>query len=177
MIESQYWKEELERIARSIRRVKKPPRWSERAQCVIERDLMLGFFILRRLIELCKVSSCIRDHTINVFSCLAVGKDVTKLNGHCIWELYDLENEKPVAKKPQYIANQFIHSYTSFVARDETRNWSDIYVVSDYDRKNCIWRVPVEEIHKLLKSAAKDYPHTVTMTYNPKTKDYDTNTN
>src|SRR3990172_4198339 len=44
MIESCYWKEELKRIAKSIRRTERPARWSERALCIVERDLMLGFF-------------------------------------------------------------------------------------------------------------------------------------
>jgi hypothetical protein len=42
MIQSCDWKEELARIARTIRRVKVPGRWSERAHCIVERDLMIA---------------------------------------------------------------------------------------------------------------------------------------
>jgi len=70
---------------------------------------------------------------LNVFSYRARGKNVTHLNGWDVRELNDLHREVPSTKKPGYIANQFIHAYTSFVARDETRNWSDVFVVSDYD--------------------------------------------
>lgn len=177
MIESCYWKEEFHRIARGLRRVSQPPRWSERAHCVLERDLMLGFFMLRRLIELHKVSRVTRDGTLNVFSYQSVGKNVTRLNGHDIWELYDMDQETPETKKSSYIANQFIHAYTSFIARDESRNWSDVFVVSDFDRNDCIWRVPVAEIRKMFRVAAEDYPHTTRMVFNKKKGDYDVDTN
>jgi len=177
MIESYYWKEELARIANTIRPRKTPGRWSERAQCIVERDLMLGFFIVRRLIELHKLSSASRDLSMKVFSCPSRGKQVHRRNGHDIYELYGLANERSERKKPFYISNQFIHAYTSFVARDESRNWSDVYVVSDYDRNNCIWRVPISEIQRLFKVAAQDYPHSVRLVYNDEKGDYEVSTN
>ena len=66
---------------------------------------------------------------------------------------------------------------TSFVARDESRNWSDVYVVSDYDRNDCIWRVPVSEIRRLFNVTAQDYPHSVHLVYNHEKGDYDVSTN
>jgi hypothetical protein len=177
MIESRYWKEELHRIARSLRHVQNPPRWSERAHCVLERDLMIGFFMVRRLIELRKVSMLTRNDKLSVFTYKAAGKSVTRLNGHAIWELYDMKQEIQASAKPLYIANQFVHAYTSFVARDESRNWSDVFVVSDYDRNDCIWRVPVAEIRRIFCIAAEDYPHITRMVFNEKRGDYDIETN
>lgn len=88
-----------------------------------------------------------------------------------------MEREHPDQKKPLYVANQFIHAYTSFVVRDESRNWSEVFVVSDFDRIDCIWRVPVDEIRKLFLIAAGDYPHTISMVFNEKKGDYDIETN
>jgi hypothetical protein len=177
MIESCYWKEELQRIARLLKPSKNPPRWSERAHCVLERELIVGFFILRRMIELNKVSSGIRDRQLKVFNYLATGKKVTRLNGHDVVELYDMEKENSVTKKPFYISNQFVHAFTSFLARDETRNWSDMFVVSDYDKNNCIWRVPTSLIHDLFMDASQDYPPVFSMTWNNEKNDYDCTTN
>jgi len=177
MIESCYWKEELKRIAQTISPSKKPARWSERAHCVVERDLMLDFFMVRRLIELHKVSSATRDCTMRVFSCPARGKLVHRMNHHCLDEVYNLEKERRETKKPFYLSNQFVHAYTSFVARDETRNWSDVYVVSDFDRNACIWRIPVSEVLRLFAVASEDYPHSVEMKFDPKKRDYDVSTN
>jgi hypothetical protein len=118
---------------------------------MVERDLMLGFFMVRGLIELHKVSSATRDFTMRVFSCPARGKHVHRLNEHHIYELYGLEKERRETKKPLYLSNQFIHAYTSFVARDDSRNWCDVYVVSDFDRNDCIWRIPISEIRRLFE--------------------------
>ena len=177
MIESCYWKEELVRIAKTIRRVKTPVRWSERAHCIVERDLMIGFFMVRRLIELHKVSSKTRDFSLAVFSCPVRVKHVHRMNVHDHWETYDLQKEKRESKKPYYVSNQFIHAYTSFVQRDETRNWSDVYIVSDFDRNDCIWRIPVDQIRRLFIVASQDYVHSSQMFYNKKTGDYDVFTN
>jgi hypothetical protein len=139
---------------------------------------MLGFFILRRLIELHKVSTLTRDNELSIFSYKHRGvKKVTLLNGHHVSELYNMEQEIPSRKKPSYVANQFMHAYTSFIFRDETRNWSDVFVVSDYDREDCIWRVPVTEIRRIFRIAAEDYPHTVQMVFNEKKGDYEVETN
>jgi hypothetical protein len=112
MIESCYWKEELERVSCSLRPRRKPARWTERAHCVLEREIMIGFFIIRRMIELHKVSSATRSMTLRVFSFPARGKRVTQMNGHHIEELYDLAKERHETKKPFYMSNQFIHCYT-----------------------------------------------------------------
>jgi hypothetical protein len=138
---------------------------------------MIGFFLLRRLIELNKVSSTTKDKLLRVFSYKAVGKQVTRLNGHCIEELYDMEHEVAETKKPLYVSNQFVHAYTSIVTRDESRNWSDVMLVSDFDRNDCIWRVPVSAIESLFLVAAEDYPQQVTMKFNQQKGDYDVITN
>ena len=172
MIESQYWKEELARIAETLKPLPEPPQWSERACCIVERDLMIGFFIIRRLIQLKKVSSRTRDFSMKVHSCPAQGIEITEMNNHRIVDNYDVENEKSETKSPKYISNQFIHANISFVFSDETGNWSDVYVVSDHDRKECIWRVPISVIYALFKLASDDYPSQMTYEFNEKTRDY-----
>ncbi len=138
---------------------------------------MVGFFLLRRLIELKRVSTFTRNNGLKVFCCRSVGKPVTQINCHRIDELYALDREIAVNKKPAYIANQFIHAYISLVARDETRNWCDVFVVSDYERNDCIWRIPVSEIRRIFLIASNDYPHTVRMRLDPNKGDYVVETN
>jgi hypothetical protein len=176
MFESCVWKEELRRIAGTVRRVEKPRRWSDRAHGIVERDLMIGFFVLRRLIESKDVSTKISNKQLQVFSLKAKGNPVTYINKHRFWELYDMEHEVPENKSLLYVSNQFIHAYTSFVVRDETRNWSDVLLVSDFDRNDCIWRIPIREIESVFFAASEDYPHTIKASFNTKTGDYDVRT-
>ena len=175
-IGSLYWKEELARIAKTIRPVPKPKRWSERAVCTVERDVMIGFFIIRRLIELHKVSLLIADKKLDVFSA-PVTKNITKSNWHRLEENYDWKAEKAERKPVSYLSNQCIHAYLSFVFRGKDRNWSDIVVVSDYDRNKTVWRIPFPAIVELFEEASNDWPHTYQMKFNPKRGDYDVTTN
>lgn len=170
-IESLYWKEELARIAKTIRPASKPKRWSERAVCVVERDVMIGFFIVRRMVELYKVSSVISKMQLDVFSA-PVTTNVTKMNRFALEENYNSNAEKAERKSVAYICNQCIHAYISFVDRGSDRNWSDLLVVSDYDRNNVIWRVPFKTISNLFEAASNDWPVYVQMTYEATPGDY-----
>ena len=172
MIESGYWKEELARIAKTLKPLRKPPGWSEQACCIVERDIMIGFFIIRRLIQLNKVSSRTRGFSMKVYSCPAQGIEITEMNNHRISDNYDVENEKSETKSPKYISNQFIHANISFVFPDETGNWSDVYVVSDHDHQKHIWRVPIHVICELFQLASDDYPSHIRYKFNEKEKDY-----
>ena len=173
MIESCCWKEELKRISKLLRPVAKPGRWTERSHCIVERDIMIGFLIVRRLIELTKVSHKVRDFRMDVYSAPNRGKPVTLLNRGDVDELYDIKNERKQTKKPLYLSNQFIHAYMSFVARDETRNWDSMFVVSDFDRNDCIWRIPISTIRNLFKLAAYDHIYSASFTYNAEKQDYE----
>jgi hypothetical protein len=173
MIESCYWKEELRRISKLVRPVTKPRRWTERAHCIVERDLMIGFFIIRRMIELHKVSPKTKNFNMEVYSFRNRGKKVTILNRGDLDTLYDLDNERREIKQPFYMSNQFIHAYLSFISRNEKRNWDSVFIVSDFDRNDCIWRVPIECIRDLFDVASRDYVHSGSYTYNERKGDYD----
>lgn len=170
-IESLYWKEELTRIAKSIRPVPKPKRWSERAVCTVERDVMIGFFIVRRMTELKKVSSRVAELRLNVFSA-PVKNHVNERSKFSVEENYDWKAEKPEQKAVVYICNQCIHAYVSFVDRGPDRNWSDLLVVSDYDRNNVVWRIPFDTIVSLFEAASNDWPVSYHMIYDPQLDDY-----
>lgn len=170
-IESLYWKEELARIAKSIRPVSKPKRWSERAVCTVERDIMIGFFIVRRMIELHKVSSRVSKMELKVFSSPVV-REITNLNLFSIDKNYNWNVEKTQSKPVLYICNQCIHSCISFVERNPDRNWSDFLVVSDFVRGKVIWRIPITTIILLFDIVSKDWPTSYCMIYDEKLGDY-----
>ncbi|RWQ38436.1 MAG: hypothetical protein EOS20_09195 [Mesorhizobium sp.] len=170
-IESLYWKEELARIIKTIRPVTKPKRWSERAVCTAERDVMIGFFIVRRMIELHKVSSRVANLQLDLYSA-PVTKNVTKINRFSVDKNYDWKAEKSERKPVLYVCNQFIHAYVSFVERGPDRNWSNVLIVSDYDRNNVIWRVPCVTIINLFDQTSNDWPSSGRFVFDAKQNDY-----
>lgn len=129
---------------------------------------MIGFFIVRRLIELHKVSSRTKRHELTVFSFPIKTKHWRPWSAHDIDETYDLDKEKRDLKGVVYVANQFVHSAASFVMIDETRNWSDVYITSDRNQRTALWRIPVEEVRVLFEIASKDYPRKYDQWYDEK---------
>ncbi len=173
MIESRFWKEELNRIARLLKPARIPPRWTERRVCIVERDTAVGFFILRRMLELHKVSSAVERMELQVYAMPRRSKQVTLLNHGDIDALYYAELERPTLISPQKLANHFVHAYTSFVLRDASRRWSDVLIVSDFERNTHILRVPIPTIRLLFLTAAASYPSELHYAYNRKHGDFD----
>ena len=171
-MESRYWKELLSATAKELSWRKSPKRLTQRRCEIIERDVILNFFIIRRLIELSRVSRKTIDFEFEVFSCPFNGRKMSPIDRIGIKKSYDLENEKPITKKMMYIANQFIHSSLFLITSDNTRNWHSFYVVSDYDKSDCIWRVPVIQVQNGFKLALNDYLEGFSYVYDKKNDDY-----
>lgn len=171
MIESRYWKKDLLKHAKRLSPVKSPPRWSEKLIVNFEKELIISFFMVRKLFETHKVSSKSKKYQARIFECPAIRK-VTYLNDIIIEENYDLGKEKSITRNIVFIANQLIHSGTIFAYREKDRNWGGVYVCSDYERKNSIFRIPISEIKKIFHIVGNDDPTTLKMTYDHKKDDY-----
>jgi hypothetical protein len=172
MIESVYWKEDLLKHARRLKPIAKPPRWSERRVAEFEKDLITSFFCIRKLIEADKVSSKSRQYRADVFCYAPKEKKITKINQWDINDIYDLQSEKAVRKSILFLANQLVHSCTLYAYRELDRNWGGVYACSDFERDKTIYRIPVQEIVKILKLVGTEYPSSVVMTWADEVGDY-----
>jgi len=177
MIESCYWKSDLLKHARRLRSVKKPQRWSEKLAVDFEKELIISFFMIRKLFEGHKLSSKSQKHRVRFFACPATKKQITNLNYAFIDDIYHLEKEKSITKDIVFVCNQFIHSGAMFAYREKNRNWGGVYVCSDFERRKSIYRIPLAEIRAILNVVGTDYPQEITMTYNKKIGDYAVTTN
>jgi len=176
MIESYYWKEDLLKYSKQFMPVAKPPRWSERLQVNFEKDLTISFFMIRKLMESTKLSSKTIKYKAQIFRSPSVG-NVNNRNFWDIGELYDLEKEETALKNVNFLCNQLIHGGVMFAYREKTRNWGGIYTCSDFEREEYVYRIPLEEIIKILETAASDYPHEISMVYSESKCDYVVKTN
>ena len=138
-----------------------------------EKEIIISFFLIRKLFETHKVSSESREYEAEVYSYAPSGKRITKRNQHSIDEVYDLDNEKKIV----FLANQLIHSCTIFAYRNEDRNWGGVYACSDFERNKTIYRIPIEEIISIFKLVGNDYPSSVSMQWNDEAGNYDVATN
>lgn len=138
MIESYYWKEELLKYSKQFKPVSKPARWSEKRHVNFEKDVIISFFMIRKLIESNKLSSEIIKYKAQIFCSPCVGR-VNNRNFSDIYDLYDLEKEKPVSKNVNFVCNQLIHGGAMFAYREINRNWGGIYTCSDFERQKYVY--------------------------------------
>ena len=176
MIESYYWKEDLLKYSKQFMPISKPPRCSERLQVNFEKDVTISFFMIRKLIESTKLSSKTTKYKAQIFKSPCVGK-VNNSNFWNISELYNLEKEETALKNVNFLCNQLIHGGAMFAYRGENRNWSGIYTCSDFEREKYVYRIPLEEIVRILEIAGNDYPHEISMEYSELKGDYVVKTN
>ena len=170
-VESVYWKEQLSKISKALRPVDNPRRFSERYVCETERDITVGFFLLRRMIELQRVTCDISEGQILAYR-VPASRVANLLNRHRIEENYDWPAEKQTQLPIRSACNQFMHFYLLELSRGKNRNWVNAFVVSDFDRLKYVWRVPVATIAFLFDQASKSYPHSIRATYDSEKTDY-----
>ena len=191
--DSGYWREELVRIAKSLRAVRNPPRWSARLQNVLERDISIGFFVIRKLHEHEKLSSLAHYTDIHVLRHALAGEKtragragtgntattetdqyplrtgrISYLNKHRFLSMYDFDNGTSELCHFIDLSNQFIHGYASATARDSTRNWNRIYLVPQKKRNSTAWSVSVRKVAQLFEAVAQDYPYAASYFLGPR---------
>jgi len=170
MIESYYWKADLLRYAKKFQPTAMPPRWSEKRVVNFEKDVVLAFFIIRKLSESNKFSSKTEKHKMNIYRC----PNRARVNARNYWNIeenYDLKTETLISKGVNFVCNQFIHGGAIVAYREKNRNWGGLYTCSDFERQKFIYRIPLCEIIDILCIAGNDYPSSISMTYDPKSED------
>lgn len=177
MIESCYWKEDLLLHAKRLKAVKTPKRWSEKLVVNFEKELIISFFCIRKLIETHKVSEKSRKYRASVFCYAPTGKKITWNNQWDIDAIYNLQKEKKVTKGIIFLANQLIHSCTLFVYREKDRNWGGVFACSDFERNKTIYRIPIKEIINIYELVGNDYPSSMTIKWDIEKDDYKIETN
>jgi len=175
MIESEYWKEDLLSLAKNLLGKGAQKRITTRFLCVTEKQIVISFMIIRKLIELHKISDQLCDLRLNVFFSRAK-ININLLNRFDFLENYDHENEQSVEKDIGFICDQFIHSQILHLFLGRNREKSDTYVTSDHKMKSVIYRISIPEIVRVLKVIGNNYPSEMRMIWNEEKKDYDITT-
>ena len=191
--DSRYWREQLVQIAKTLQRKTDPPRWTARAQNVVERDIAIAFFLIRKLHEHQKLSSLAHYTDVHILTYPLIATEsldaenssaanssheiqdhllpagrVSFLNKNRFLSYYDFEHSNVERCHFVDLADRFIHGYASIVTRDSTRNWDNVYLVADRRRNSCAWRVSISDIAGVFSAVAKDYPSKLVCFLGPK---------
>ena len=110
--ESYYWRNELLKRAESLKKNKYfNRRWIDSQYGNLEKNVMIGFYIIRKLIESQKLTNKLVSTNLNGLKYPTSKNGITIFNNHRIEEFYDLENPQKAKFKLDFLINQFIHSF------------------------------------------------------------------
>ena len=170
--ESCYWKDPLLDLVKQIESWESATTLDEPDFAEIERQLMTGFYSVRRLVEAKKLSDSVAQEKLNCKSFPNL-KTVNLLNWHHYEKLYDLGSPTEEKLEIGFVFNQFIHSYVFIIADSESCSFEGVYFCSDRYRNKNLFYISTSEIKRIFYLVGANYPYKSKQQYNPKTKDYD----
>jgi len=134
----------------------------------VEKELFIGFYAIRKLLETFKVSDSTRAMTFDLqwSPCL---KSVDYLNAHRIDELFDLKETATETRDIGFLCNQFVHSYIFVPAEGEQGEIAGFYVTSDKSRHEKLYFVALSQVLSAFHTVGHDYPTKMNLKRNRKT--------
>ncbi|MCU8021543.1 MAG: hypothetical protein WC024_20980 [Shewanella sp.] len=166
------WKQECLKIAGKLAKRYNQKKWSDRSLFTLEKEVFLGLFALRKLMESNKVSDAVKNREVQLAIYPANEKPITLLNQHKFPELYDLYAGQKEAVKYWDLCNQFIHSsiFAPFVPTGSSL--VGFYIASDWAKKKKLYYVQLKVLVEMLESVGNDYPQHIELVFNHKVKEY-----
>jgi hypothetical protein len=167
--ESFYWKRELFKIAVDLRGRRKQRRWPQASLARIELNVMLGFYMIRKLLEARKVSDSIGKRRLLLPLYRATGRRVTYLNVHRIEDLYDFSRGYTETRTVAFICDQIIHSYICVPCLADCAGWDGVIFASDRQKSRGAFYLRGRQIVSLFQSVARNDPAWTKWQLNPRT--------
>jgi len=155
--ESRYWKEPLLETAKVLRSEPLLENLDECDQVQIEKEVMIGFYSIRKLLDTVKVSDSIKRMTITL-TWFENKSQVDILERHDLDKLYDLSKGHEETRKLRFICDQFIHSYVFIQSADEKGRLNGFYFSSDKEKNNKLYFMDATNVITIFEKVGENYP-------------------
>nr|WP_319528433.1 hypothetical protein [Pseudomonas laurentiana] len=156
--ESESWKTPLLKLAKRLKSLKASRELSEDQLAQIERDILIGFYSVRRLTETpTKVTDQTRG-TLLPISKFANVKPVTWRNNHRLDELYDLTKSNQEKRDITFVCGRVIHSFIFAPCVSEEGGLCGVFFTSDLDRDKFLLFMDIDEVITLFRLIGNDSP-------------------
>ncbi|WP_041784155.1 hypothetical protein [Micromonospora sp. L5] len=150
------WREELVKVADRLERRRRQRRWHERTYFLIERDIMISAYAVRKLSEAGRLSRILRGTPIKVTRYELVGQVCDQWHTE-FWESFDMESPTTVNLSIADLCNQIIHSFVWRISVTEVGSLFDgIYVSSDRQRRKFLYFVSAEVLIHLFREVGEE---------------------
>jgi hypothetical protein len=165
--ESCYWKEPLLDSAKYLRSGRITEKTTERTLVRIEKEILMGFYSVRKLLDTYKVSDSSKKLKYKLIWHKNI-KPTTYLNWHHVEELYDLKTHNAEARDIRFICDKFIHSYI-FLPVDDKSKLIGFYVTTDRLKNQKCYFVSIDNVLSIFRTIGRDYPANFRQQVNPRT--------
>ena len=155
--ESRYWKEPLLETAKVLRREPLLENLDESDLVQIEKNVMIGFYSIRKLLDTVKVSDSIKKMTTSL-SWYENKSQVDILERHDLNKLYDLSKAHEETRNLRFICDQFIHSYVFMQSADEKGRLNGFHFSSDKDKNKKLYFMDAKKIISIFEKVGENYP-------------------
>jgi hypothetical protein len=151
------WREQLLRSADELERRKTQRRWTERTSFLVEREIMVGCYAIRKLHEARRGSDVLAARKWEVTRhALTSARRPDIWARETPWEYYDFPHGISAMLSVTDLCNQVIHSYIWMLSATEAGNFDGIYVASDRQRLNGLFFIPVDRFIELFRAAGSE---------------------
>ncbi|NQT21789.1 MAG: hypothetical protein HQ592_18945 [Planctomycetes bacterium] len=171
--ESGYWKDDLLRLARVLTHKQQQKVWRESSMARVEKSIMTGFYIIRKLMDARKLSDAVVLERVSIQSFPHRGKPVTLMNWDHIDRHYDLDRSHQTSRSLIWLANQMVHSYVFIVSVDETGGLNGVFFSSDKERNKALHFAEATKVIQKFEQIGGKCPWKERYILNPDTGDYD----
>jgi hypothetical protein len=156
MLEPYYWKESLNRISKRLQRWKDQRRWSERSICVFEREILIAFFCIRKLIESKKLTDECANQNLKIIEYPWNGRRVDLMNRHRLEELYNVDSGTRSSVSLSFAANQMIHSFILMTVFSEGGTPFGLLMSSDFEKNRRLVEIELISLVGAIHSVCRD---------------------
>ncbi len=151
------WRTELLRVASRLEAKARQQRWTDQSSFIVERDIMVSAYAIRRFLESHKVSDTLAKQKIKVTRYLLSGPIPDVWNRHEIHDHYDLDHPLPAELSIAHYCNQLIHSFVWLINGDEhTALFDGVFAVSEKERSKHLYFFPVQIIADLCREVGSE---------------------
>ena len=151
MSDSVPWRGELLKTAEALERRASLKRWTTRTGFLVERDLMVGMFAIRRLVESAKTSSLLPNERVSFGMHPLTGRVPGIYDRWSYWEYYDMDSKQQTELTVRDLVNLFIHSFVLEFYPLSEDGPAIIWVVSERDRHKRLYSIPFAGVNALFR--------------------------
>ena len=146
----------MESALRFIRLADSDSELTEKQFVQLEKDVFLGFYSVRKLIEAPgKLTDRVKETKLTV-RCYPNIKRVDSFNSHKIDEVYDLEAGFFERRPIKFVCGRIIHSYVFSPLVSEEGVLRGIVFTSDIDRNKKLYSLSAKQIAALFNRIGRD---------------------